>query len=65
MSPALFAAEYFPRLRALHGETGARALLQSAGEALATVPVGELIDLDTPDDYADYLRRQDAGRVDS
>ena len=58
MPPVLFAAEYFPKLLALRGDAGARGLLQSAGASLAVVPAGELIDLDTPDDYAAFLRRE-------
>ncbi len=57
MPPVLFAAEYFPRLLALRGDAGARALLQDAGEKSAAVPAGELVDLDTPGDYADFIRR--------
>ncbi|MBK8476451.1 MAG: nucleotidyltransferase family protein [Opitutaceae bacterium] len=57
MPPVLFAAEYFPRLLTLRGETGARALLQAAGEELVVVPASELVDLDTIDDYADFTRR--------
>ncbi len=57
MPPVLFAAEYFPKLLALRGDAGARALLHSAGEELVVIPGGELVDLDTADDYAAFLRR--------
>ncbi len=56
MPPVLFAAEHFPRLHALHGEAGARALLREAGSGLAVVPAQELVDLDTPADYARFTR---------
>lgn len=60
--PVLFAAEYFSKLLALQGETGARALLHAAGESLTTVPAGELSDLDTPEDYAAFVERYRDGR---
>ncbi|SDS19576.1 nucleotidyltransferase family protein [Opitutus sp. GAS368] len=54
--PVLFTAEWFPRLLALEGEAGARNLLQEQRAAVATVPLPVATDLDTPDDYARFLR---------
>lgn len=54
--PVFFSAAWFPRLHELHGDTGARALLQAHPEAIATVPLGAPADLDTPADYERFLR---------
>jgi molybdenum cofactor cytidylyltransferase len=55
--PALFARLLFPRLVALDGAAGAKALLQSAGGHLLTIPAPHAaVDVDTPDDYARLLR---------
>ena len=50
-SPALFPAAFFPRLRALHGDRGARVVMLEARESLVQVdlPRGE-IDIDSPGD---------------
>lgn len=56
MPPAFFAASYFPELRGMSGEAGARALFQRHADELATMETDELLDLDTPEDYANYLR---------
>jgi molybdenum cofactor cytidylyltransferase len=53
--PVLFAAALFPRLAALSGDSGARALLDDLGPGLALVESddpGVLLDIDTPDDLA-------------
>ena len=55
--PVLFTAKYFPALLALQGDTGARSLLQAHAHEVATVPVATADDLDTPANYAAYLRR--------
>jgi molybdenum cofactor cytidylyltransferase len=55
--PVLFTAGYFPALRALRGDAGARALLQTHARDVATVPLAAARDLDTPADYAAYLNR--------
>jgi molybdenum cofactor cytidylyltransferase len=49
--PVLFDASLFPTLRALEGDVGARAVLDSAGDALALLSVAGLrpIDVDTPE----------------
>ncbi|HEX7940954.1 MAG TPA: NTP transferase domain-containing protein, partial [Gemmatimonadaceae bacterium] len=49
--PVLFDASLFPALRALEGDVGARAVLDSAGDALALLSVAgsRPIDVDTPE----------------
>ncbi|MGH1560171.1 nucleotidyltransferase family protein [Caulobacter segnis] len=51
--PVLFGATWFPALRALSGDEGARALLESAGAQLTRIPVedpGIHLDVDRPED---------------
>ena len=51
--PVLFGATWLPALRALSGDEGARALLESAGAPLTRVPVedpGIHLDVDRPED---------------
>jgi molybdenum cofactor cytidylyltransferase len=53
--PVLFGAAWFPALRALSGDEGARALVESAGARLARIPVedpGIHLDVDRPGDLA-------------
>lgn len=53
--PVLFGADWFPALRALSGDEGARALLDKADARLARVPVedpGIHLDVDRPEDLA-------------
>ncbi|MFN3782805.1 MAG: NTP transferase domain-containing protein [Spirosomataceae bacterium] len=56
--PALFKREIFTDLLELTGEEGARKLIQQNKEKLALVdfPNGAF-DLDTPEDYASFIRR--------
>ncbi|HFQ15688.1 MAG TPA: nucleotidyltransferase family protein [Rhodobacteraceae bacterium] len=50
--PVLFPAAYFPQLRRLTGDTGARALLRQAPVRLVPLPARHaLTDLDTPEDW--------------
>lgn len=50
--PALFAASCFARLRSLGGDAGAKGLLRSQPNDVASVPFPEgALDLDTPEDY--------------
>ncbi|MBI2517235.1 MAG: nucleotidyltransferase family protein [Opitutae bacterium] len=56
--PVLFAAAWFPRLLELHGDAGARALLQAHPESVAAVPLATSADLDTPADYERFRRGQ-------
>ena len=54
-APALFLSEHFGALASLTGEAGARDLLNSVPEHVATIDLPELAtDLDTPSDYAAY-----------
>lgn len=52
--PLLFGREWFPRLCAITGDIGARALLRDHPDEVATVPLASNADLDTPEDYARY-----------
>jgi molybdenum cofactor cytidylyltransferase len=55
MPPAIFAGAYFDRLRALQGDSGARALLASAARVAAQPD--ELADVDTVKDLDTLSRR--------
>jgi molybdenum cofactor cytidylyltransferase len=53
--PVLFGATWLPALKALSGDEGARALVESAGARLARIPVpdpGIHFDVDRPEDLA-------------
>jgi molybdenum cofactor cytidylyltransferase len=51
--PALFARRHYAALRALQGDRGAKALLQSEGDDVARVSFPEgALDVDTPADFA-------------
>jgi molybdenum cofactor cytidylyltransferase len=55
--PVLFARRFFKDLLELHGDIGARLVLRDYGDQVVAVPVndrGILIDLDTPNAFADY-----------
>ena len=54
--PVLFGAEWFPRLRTLAGDAGARDLLRENRPDFATVPLADNTDLDTHEDYERYLK---------
>jgi molybdenum cofactor cytidylyltransferase len=54
--PVLFAAEWFPRLRELEGDAGARILLQEQRAYVAVARLPASVDLDTPADYERFLR---------
>jgi molybdenum cofactor cytidylyltransferase len=53
--PVLFTAKYFPALRTLQGDAGARTILREHAAEVATVPLRSIRDLDTPSDYSDYI----------
>jgi molybdenum cofactor cytidylyltransferase len=54
-APALFLRQHFAALATLTGEAGARDLLNSAPEQIASVDLPDMAaDLDTPADYAKY-----------
>lgn len=59
--PVLFTRKYFPALRTMRGDTGARMLLREHAHEVATIPLATTHDLDTPVDYADYLKRNAPG----
>ena len=51
-APAIFSAQYFTALQQLQGDTGAKHIIQQAGEALCTMPMPKAsIDIDTPKDW--------------
>lgn len=54
--PALFAARWFPALRAVTGDHGARTLLRAHPDETAVVPLENNADLDTPEDYERYTQ---------
>jgi len=54
--PVLFTASHFPALLALQGDAGARSLLKSHAHEVAVVPLSVARDLDTPADYAAYVK---------
>jgi molybdenum cofactor cytidylyltransferase len=58
MPPALFAANHFPELLSLRGDAGARSLFQLHAREVPFVPLTAACDLDTPEDYTDYLERK-------
>jgi molybdenum cofactor cytidylyltransferase len=53
--PVLFGAEWFPKLRALSGDSGAREILREKNPAFAFVTLESNTDLDTHEDYERYL----------
>ena len=52
--PVLFGRRFFETLGGLHGDRGAREVLDEAAEFVTEVPTGRsaLVDLDTPEDWA-------------
>lgn len=51
-APCAFARSEFPKLLALEGDAGARALIRAAGANIETVRFdGANVDIDTPEDY--------------
>ena len=51
-NPVLWSRRFFPDLRAIEGDVGARHLIGRYGEAVVEVPVegrAALVDVDTPD----------------
>jgi molybdenum cofactor cytidylyltransferase len=58
--PVLFPADLLPELAALTGDTGAREVLKRHPARVNLVPLGgdrALVDLDTPEDWADWRAR--------
>ena len=57
-NPVLFAARFFPELKALTGDTGAKAVTTAHDDEVAEVAMtgaGTLVDLDTVEDIADFV----------
>jgi molybdenum cofactor cytidylyltransferase len=62
-APALFSRHHFADLIALHGDRGAKSILEAREAELARIPFpGGATDLDTPDDYQRFLERVERGR---
>lgn len=53
--PVLFGGEWFPKLRKLGGDTGAREILREKNPSFASVLLDSNTDLDTHEDYERYL----------
>ncbi|HEX2861597.1 MAG TPA: nucleotidyltransferase family protein [Lacunisphaera sp.] len=53
--PVLFGPEWFPRLRQLTGDAGARDILRENRPDFASVQLADNTDLDTHEDYERYL----------
>ncbi len=58
MPPVFFSPAHFPALAGLRGDAGAKDLLQAKRDEVAAVVTEDPGDLDTPADYADYLKRR-------
>lgn len=56
MPPVLFGCEWFPQLRKLAGDAGAREILKEDRPDFAEVPLADDTDLDTHEDYERYLK---------
>ncbi len=59
-NPVLFDKRFFGSLQTLQGDTGARDLIRDNQQCLADVPTmgeGALIDLDTPEDWQNWLAK--------
>nr|WP_323778884.1 molybdopterin-binding/glycosyltransferase family 2 protein [Amylibacter sp.] len=59
-NPVLFDRRYFEPLASLSGDTGAKALIESESDGLRLIPRGSgvLVDLDTPEAWAEWLAGQ-------
>ena len=60
-NPVLFDRRYFEPLASLTGDTGAKALIEAESDALRLIPRGSgvLVDLDTPEAWADWQASRD------
>lgn len=54
LPPVLFGRDWFPTLRTLSGDAGARDILREDRPDFASIPLRDATDLDTPEDYARY-----------
>lgn len=62
-SPCLFPARFFVQLKDLTGEQGGRAIWKQCPEQVCRIDiagVAALTDLDRPEDYAAYIKKEDA-----
>ena len=59
-NPVIFARSIFPEIRALHGDTGARAIFKTHESDIAVVEFDLTMppDVDTPEDYARLVADQ-------
>jgi molybdenum cofactor cytidylyltransferase len=67
-NPVLWARAFFPEMRQVTGDTGARALIAAYGEAVCEVPMtgdGVLVDIDEPQALADLRARVGRGAAGS
>jgi molybdenum cofactor cytidylyltransferase len=65
-NPVLFAARYFPEMRLVQGDVGARALLEKHADAICYVPMddrGVTLDVDTPEALEGLRRLPSAARA--
>ena len=53
--PAVFSRVHFARLKGLQGDKGAREILNSNRDKAIGVPFTDLVDIDTPQDYQNFL----------
>lgn len=60
-NPVLFDRRYFEPLASLTGDTGAKALIEAENDVLRLIPRGNgvLVDLDTPEAWADWIAGRD------
>jgi molybdenum cofactor cytidylyltransferase len=63
--PVVLGRELWPDLMALEGDVGCRAIIRARPELVAALPaqadVAHPVDIDTPDDYQRFTRRQSQG----
>lgn len=57
--PAVFSKIYFTSLKGLQGDKGARVMLNSNRDKAIGVPFTDLLDIDTPQDYQNFLANDD------
>lgn len=55
--PALFGSRWFSALQTLTGDNGARTLLRAHVDETALVPLETNADIDTPEDYDEFLKK--------
>ena len=59
--PALFRAEMFGALKSLRGDVGARQFIRNLDREVVTIPFDASGDVDTPEDFASYEKRNSTG----